>query len=135
MDITSANDAEDMKEFCSLITAISEKTGTGESLSALRAPLQLALFISPICLLFPFQIIKKSFNRQLVITTAIKLGNEKPKLILDIEKCMYLEDTLQSNKWNHSTMLSFTTVVSFSTMDPASAGNHLRCRSLLVQIG
>ena len=89
MDITSANDAEDMKEFCSLITAISEKTGAGESLSALRAPLQLALFISPICLLFPFQIIKKSFNRQLVITTAIKLGNGKPKLILDIEKCIW----------------------------------------------
>ena len=78
-----------MDEFFTLATAVSQQGGDSENLSALRTPLQLALFISPICLMFPFQIIKKSFNRQAVISTAISLGNRKPQVVLEVERCIW----------------------------------------------
>jgi hypothetical protein len=63
--------------------------GGNEGWSAMRAPLQLSLLISPIYLLLPFQIAKKSFNRQHVINTCASLGNQKPQLLLDVERSVW----------------------------------------------
>jgi hypothetical protein len=52
----------------------------------MRAPLHLALLISPIYLLLPMQLFKKSYNRHVMLSISTCLGNSKPQLLLDVEK-------------------------------------------------
>jgi hypothetical protein len=64
-------------------------TGSSDGLPLLRAPLQLALLISPIYLLFPLPLYKRSFNRQLMLSIGEALGNRKPALIVEVEKAIW----------------------------------------------
>jgi hypothetical protein len=66
-----------------------QKNDSGSGLAALCAPLQLSLLISPIFLLLPNQLVKDSFNRQLMISTSIALGNAKTDLILEVEHVIW----------------------------------------------
>ena len=84
--LVSPEDQENFEEFCELAAEVSSSV---EGLSYLRAPLQLALMISPLFLLFSFQLAKKSFNRQTLFNLAIQLGNEKPDLLLEVEKSIW----------------------------------------------
>lgn len=54
--------------------------------SALRFPLQLALLISPLCLLLPLNLEKRSFNRGALIQWSIYLGAHKPDVLQQTEK-------------------------------------------------
>ena len=77
-------DQENLEEFCMLAAEASSISGT-ENYASMRAPLQLALFISPIYLLVSFQLVKKSFNHQTLLDTAVRLGNTKPDILLEVE--------------------------------------------------
>ena len=62
-----------------------EKSGGSSGHASLCAPFHLALFISPIYLLFPFRIVKQSFHRRSVIEVSHRLGPHKPSTVLKIE--------------------------------------------------
>jgi len=64
-------------------------TGGNEGVSRLRAPLQLSLLISPLYLLCPFQLIKKTYNRQAMLSINRLLGNGKTELIIEVEKAIW----------------------------------------------
>lgn len=53
------------------------------------APLHLALFISPLYLLLPFRIVKKSFHRRPILQISHILGPHKTPLILKIENLIW----------------------------------------------
>ena len=57
--------------------------------ASLCAPFHLALFISPLYLLFPFRIVKQSFHRRSVIEVAHKLGPHRPAAIVNIENLIW----------------------------------------------
>jgi hypothetical protein len=63
-------------------------TGSNE-VSLLRAPLQLSLLISPLYLLCPFQLIKRTYNRQAMLYISRLLGNGKTELIIEVEKAIW----------------------------------------------
>jgi hypothetical protein len=54
--------------------------------SALRFPLQIALLISPLCLLLPLNLEKRSFNRGALMQLSISLGARKPEVLQQTEK-------------------------------------------------
>ena len=62
-----------------------ERSGGSSGHASLCAPFHLALFISPIYLLFPFRIVKQSFHRRSVIEVSHKLGPHKPSTLVKIE--------------------------------------------------
>jgi hypothetical protein len=64
-------------------------SGNKDGLTYLRAPLHLSLLISPLYLLIPSQLHKKSFNRQLVLATSEALGNQKPDALVAVEKAIW----------------------------------------------
>lgn len=78
---------DDTKELHALMSGI--LTGSADSVSLIRAPLHLALLISPIYLLLPVQLFKKSYNRYTMLHISQSLGNNKPKLLLDVEKAIW----------------------------------------------
>ena len=95
-DLLDANDSlhrkhplppEDLETLRILYAKYSPSGGDGPS--RLRSPLHLALFISPLFLLLPFNIIKKSYNRQAMIDISRCLGNQKPQVILEVEKAIW----------------------------------------------
>jgi hypothetical protein len=51
----------------------------------MRAPLHLALLISPIYLLLPMTLFKKSYNRHIMLSISTCLGNSKPQVLVDVE--------------------------------------------------
>jgi len=55
----------------------------------MRAPLQLALLISPIYLLLPLQLFKKSYNRNTMLAMSTCLGNSKPQVLFDVEMMIW----------------------------------------------
>jgi hypothetical protein len=55
----------------------------------MRAPLQLALLISPIYLLLPLKLFKKSYNRNIMLAMSSCLGNSKPQVLFDIEMTIW----------------------------------------------
>ena len=57
--------------------------------ASLCAPLHLALFISPIYLLFPFRIVKQSFHRWSIIEVSHKLGPHKPPVLVKLENLIW----------------------------------------------
>lgn len=57
--------------------------------SSLRFPLQLALLISPLCLLLPVNLDKRSFGRATLMQLSIRLGACKPELLRQTEKMLW----------------------------------------------
>lgn len=57
--------------------------------ACLCAPLHLALFISPMYLLFPFRIVKQSFHRRSIIEVSHRLGPHKPHIVLKLEDLIW----------------------------------------------
>jgi hypothetical protein len=55
----------------------------------MRAPLHLALLVSPIYLLLPSQHHKRSFNRETMVRLSTCLGNSKPQVVLDVEMAIW----------------------------------------------
>lgn len=68
---------------------ISAGHGSGDTVSCMRAPLHLALLISPIYLLLPMQLFKKAYNRHTMLSIGQSLGNHKPKILLDVEMAIW----------------------------------------------
>jgi hypothetical protein len=68
------------------ITNLCKTSGKVNPNSALRFPLQLALLISPLCLLLPLNLEKRSFNRGALMQWSIQLGALKPEILQEIEK-------------------------------------------------
>lgn len=60
-----------------------------DGVSQMRAPLHLALLISPIYLLLPVQHFKKSYNRQTMLNISTCLGNSKPRILLEVERTIW----------------------------------------------
>jgi hypothetical protein len=82
----SASNQHDVETIKALFDALQQSK---EGVSYMRAPLQLALLISPIYLLLPIQHFKKSYNRNTMLSIGTCLGNAKPPLILDVEKAIW----------------------------------------------
>ncbi|EDR00937.1 uncharacterized protein LACBIDRAFT_333639 [Laccaria bicolor S238N-H82] len=59
------------------------------TLHQLGTPLQLALLLTPFYLLFPFQIITRSYNRRLVLEAFAELTPRKTPLVLKIERSIW----------------------------------------------
>jgi len=51
--------------------------------------LQLSLLISPLYLLIPSQLHKKTYNRQVLLATSERLGTKKPAALLAVEKAIW----------------------------------------------
>ena len=79
---------EDTNDLCTMMSAVASN-GFADGVSFMRAPLHLALLISPIYLLLPVQLFKKSYNRQTMLQISQSLGNNKPKILLDVEKAIW----------------------------------------------
>ena len=82
----SASDRHDLQP---LLDDLSEAIQSQDSMSYLRAPLHLALLISPIFLLMPIQLFKKSYNWNTMLAISSCLGNSKPQLLVDIEMTIW----------------------------------------------
>lgn len=86
----SRQDRDDLQNLYILTTNIAQRlSNSKDGLPYLRAPLQLSLLISPIYLLTPVQLHKKSFSRQLMLSTSETLGNKKPDSIIEVEKAIW----------------------------------------------
>ena len=79
---------EDTNDLCTMMSTVASN-GFADGVSFMRAPLHLALLISPIYLLLPVQLFKKSYNRQTMLQISQSLGNNKPKILLDVEKAIW----------------------------------------------
>ena len=81
---------EELQDLSSLAVAIATQLKSKiEGLSFLRAPLQLALLISPIYLLNPGQLMKRTYNRNTMLSIYRLLGNKKPESIVEVEKAIW----------------------------------------------
>lgn len=78
---------EDLNDLRSVFSAISQ--GATDGVSYMRAPLHLALLISPLYLLLPVQHFKKSYNRHTMLSISTFLGNSKPKVLVDVEMAIW----------------------------------------------
>lgn len=73
----------------SYITTLCKNQGNANPNSALRFPLQLALLISPICLLLPVNLHKKSFNRGALMQWSNRFRSHKPDVLQLTEKKLW----------------------------------------------
>ncbi|PPR03258.1 hypothetical protein CVT26_008086 [Gymnopilus dilepis] len=96
----------------------------GGSPAGLRAPLQLALLLTPLYLTLQMSLFKKSFNRRVLIETAAKLGPCKPLVLRKVEYLFFhalqrlskgrvlpgrvLKDLVDSIPWNEVDELAHT---------------------------
>jgi hypothetical protein len=86
----SPREEDDLRNLNFLTTNIAQTlSGTKDGLPHLRAPLQLSLLISPLYLLIPAQLHKKAFSRQLMLSTFEHLGNEKPRILCEVEQAIW----------------------------------------------
>jgi hypothetical protein len=85
----SIEDQEELKELKTLFGELAAAKRPSEGISYMRAPLHLALLISPIYLLLPLQHVKKSYNRHTMLSISTCLGNSKPQLLIDVEKAIW----------------------------------------------
>ena len=83
--ILSAEDEQNVNDLRSLFQNIAEVQDSTDGVSYMRAPLHLALLISPIYLLLPMQHFKRSYNRSTMLAISACLGNSKPQLLFDVE--------------------------------------------------
>lgn len=80
----------ELQEFVeSIATACIRTTSGGVTLSSFRAPLQLSSMISPLYLLCPTVIAKKVWGRDLMLNAVFSLGNDKPELLLEVERIIW----------------------------------------------
>lgn len=79
------DDREDIVDLRAFVSEVTQRTGVLEGVSFMRTPLQLALLISPIYLLLPMQLFKRSFSRQTMLYISESLGNHKPRILEDVE--------------------------------------------------
>ena len=84
-----AADQDDINDLATLLAGISPTQGSADGVSRMRAPLHLALLISPIYLLLPVQLFKKSYNRHTMLNISQSLGNQKPKVLLNVEMAIW----------------------------------------------
>jgi hypothetical protein len=85
----SAEEQEDLNELRSLFEGLSQSRKSRDGVMQMRAPLHLALLISPIYLLLPMQHFKKSYNRHTMLSISTCLGNLKPQVVLDVEMVIW----------------------------------------------
>ena len=85
----SDEDQEDLNDLRSLFDELSAAQRATDGVSFMRAPLQLALLISPIYLLLPVQHFKKSYNRHTMLSISTCLGNSKPQVLVDVETAIW----------------------------------------------
>ncbi len=86
----SHQQAEDLHDLYFLTRNIAKTlSGSQNGLPFLRAPLQLSLLISPLFLLIPSQLHKKSYSRQVMLATSERLETKKPAALLAVEKVIW----------------------------------------------
>jgi hypothetical protein len=85
----SSEDQEDLNELRLLFEGFSASQRPTDGVSHMRAPLHLALLISPIYLLLPIQHFKKSYNRHTMLCISTCLGNSKPQVLVDVEMAIW----------------------------------------------
>jgi hypothetical protein len=85
----SAENQEDLNDLRVLFEGLTSEQRPTDGVSYMRAPLHLALLISPIYLLLPIQHFKKSYNRHTMLSISTCLGNSKPQVIIDIEMAIW----------------------------------------------
>jgi hypothetical protein len=71
------------------ITKLCKTQGNGNPNAGLRFPLQLALLISPLCLLIPVNLDKRSFNRSALMQWSNHLRSRKPDVLQLIERKLW----------------------------------------------
>ena len=86
----SSQEEEDLNDLSLLSVLISQTVKGGDKLMFLRAPLQLSLLISPIYLLMPVQLVKRTYNRRNMVFINRLLGNGKTDLTIEIEKAIWM---------------------------------------------
>jgi hypothetical protein len=84
----SDQEREDLEDI-SVLSMIMQSVTGNERLMFLRAPLQLSLLISPIYLLCPVQLSKKTYNRRTMVLINQLLGNGKTGLTIEVEKLIW----------------------------------------------
>jgi hypothetical protein len=87
--IFAAEEQEDIDDLRLLFAELTAGQRQADGVSFMRAPLHLALLISPIFLLLPIRLFKKSYNRHTMLSISTFLGNFKPQLLLDTEKLIW----------------------------------------------
>ena len=86
----SQQQEEDLRDLFFLTRNIAKTlSGTQNGFPFLRAPLQLSLLISPLYLLIPSQLHKKTYSRQVLLATSERLGTKKPAALLAVEKAIW----------------------------------------------
>jgi hypothetical protein len=85
----STEDQDDLNDLQRLFNSLASGTRPSEGISYMRAPLHLALLISPVYLLLPIQHVKKSYNRHTMLSISTCLGNSKPQMLIDVEKAIW----------------------------------------------
>ena len=71
------------------ISHLCQSSGKSNANSSLRFPLQMALLISPLCLLLPINLEKRSFSRGTLMQWSIRLGALKPAVFRQTEKTIW----------------------------------------------
>ncbi|KAF8954584.1 hypothetical protein BDZ97DRAFT_1766010 [Flammula alnicola] len=80
----------ELADFIRPLTTTHNRTASGGvSLTSFRAPFQLAVEISPLYLLSPIFLARKSWSRSSLLRTAFCLGNDKPEALLEVEKVLW----------------------------------------------
>jgi len=86
----SPQERDDLHNLYRLTTNIANKlSNTKDGLPFLRAPLQLSLLVSPLYLLIPAQLHKKSYSRQHMLSMSEFLGNRKPDTLVAVENAIW----------------------------------------------
>lgn len=85
----SPEEQEDLNDLREFFSGLSQEQRSKDGVSHMRAPLHLALLISPIYLLLPTQHVKRSYNRHTMLTISNALGNFKPQVVLDVETAIW----------------------------------------------
>ena len=76
----------DQQNLSDLRVLFEQFSTAADGVSNMRAALHLSLLISPIFLLVPIQLNKKSYNRNTMLSISTCLGNSKPQLLFDVER-------------------------------------------------
>ena len=85
----SDEELEDLNDLRLLFNELTAAQKPTDGVSYMRAPLHLALLISPIYLLIPIQHFKRSYNRHTMLSISTCLGNSKPQVLVDVEKAIW----------------------------------------------
>lgn len=84
----TAQERQNLDELKSVFQSFKDQR-PNDKMSQMRAPLHLALFISPIYLLIPNQLVARPYNRNTMLCISSCLGNSKPPIIFDVEMAIW----------------------------------------------